>query len=47
MPGQMPTKKTERTAGEEKGEAAPGLWTQWPAGMGSGPGRGGGGEGRG
>lgn len=50
MPGQMPTKnrrKTERTAGEEKGEAAPGRWTQWPAGMGTGPGQGGGGEGRG
>lgn len=43
MPGQMPTKN--RTAGEEKGEVAPGRWTQWPAGMGTG--RGGGGEGRG
>lgn len=40
MPGQMPTKKkkTERTAGEEKGEAVPGRWTQWPAGMGTGRG---------
>lgn len=32
-------KKTERTAGEEKGEVVPGRWTQWPAGMGTGRGR--------